>query len=72
VGIFTEPAGGVTIAVLRKLARCGAIDPEQITVAYVTGMGLKAQEAVAGRLPEIIRIKPTLRAFENAVLAPAS
>ena len=71
-GIFTEPAGGVTVAVLRKLVRSGAIDPEHTTIAYITGMGLKAQEAVAGRLPETVRIKPTLRAFESAVLAPAS
>jgi len=71
-GIFTEPAGGVTVAVLRKLARSGAIDPEHTTVAYITGMGLKAQEAVVKRLPETVRIKPTLRAFENAVLAAAS
>jgi threonine synthase len=71
-GIFTEPAGGVTVAVLRKLARSGAIDPEHTTVAYITGMGLKAQEAVVKRLPETVRIKPTLRAFESAVLVPAS
>ena len=68
-GIFTEPAGGVTVAVLRKLVRGGAIDPEHTTVAYITGMGLKTQEAVAGALPETVRIKPTLRAFEQAVLA---
>lgn len=71
-GLFTEPAGGVTIAVLRKLVRSGAIDPDHTAVAYITGMGLKAQEALAGRLPDTIRIKPTLRAFESAVLAPAS
>lgn len=71
-GIFTETAGGVTVGVLRKLARSGAIDPSQVTVALITGMGLKTHEAVAGRLPATVRIKPTLRAFEDTVLAHAS
>jgi threonine synthase len=39
-GIFTETAGGVTIAVLRKLAERGEIDPSERLVAYVTGEGL--------------------------------
>src|SRR5437870_2521038 len=40
-GIFTETAGGVTIAVLAKLAEQGVIDPSERVVAYVTGDGLK-------------------------------
>ncbi|MGQ0568139.1 MAG: threonine synthase [Armatimonadota bacterium] len=68
-GIFTETAGGVTIATLRKLAAGGALDPEGVTVAYITGMGLKTQEAVVGVLPAPIRIRPSLRAFEQAVLS---
>ena len=40
-----------------------------VTVAYITGMGLKTQEAVANVLPPTVRIRPTLRAFEEAVLA---
>lgn len=47
-GIFTETAGGVTIAVLKKLAEAGTIDSEKITVAYITGLGLKTIEAVEG------------------------
>ena len=43
-GVFTEPAGGVTIATLKKLAESGQIAPDEVTVAYVTGNGLKAQE----------------------------
>src|SRR6185312_5091182 len=40
-GIFTETAGGVTEAVLAKLAAAGAIDPADRVVAYITGDGLK-------------------------------
>lgn len=71
-GIYTETAGGVTVAVLRKLASAGALDPDGVTVAYITGAGLKTQEAVAGSLPPATRIRPNLRAFEQAVLAPAT
>src|SRR5215217_7649555 len=44
-GIFTETAGGVTIAVLAKLARRGDIDPSERVVAYITGEGLKTLDA---------------------------
>ncbi|MDR7543014.1 MAG: threonine synthase [Armatimonadota bacterium] len=71
-GIFTETAGGVTVAVLRKLASTGLLDPDGVTVALITGMGLKTTEAVAQSLPASIRIRPTLRAFEQAVLASVS
>jgi threonine synthase len=70
-GIFTETAGGVTIATLRKLAAVGALDPDGVTVAFITGMGLKTSEAVAAALRPPVRIRPTLRAFEQAVLTPA-
>src|SRR5205807_1263973 len=40
-GVFTETAGGVTIGTLSKLAAKGVIKPDEIVVAYVTGMGLK-------------------------------
>ncbi len=45
-GIFTETAGGVVISGLRKLAQCGKIQPDDLTVAYITGNGLKTQEVV--------------------------
>src|SRR6202020_2240241 len=40
-GIFTETAGGVTVAVLAKLAERGDIDPGENVVAYITGEGLE-------------------------------
>jgi threonine synthase len=67
-GLFTEPAGGVTVGVLRKLAQAGAIDPEETVVAYITGLGLKALEAVESHLAAAVRIKPTLASFEERVL----
>ena len=45
-GIFTETAGGVVISGLRKLVRDGKISPDEVTVAYITGNGLKTQEVV--------------------------
>jgi threonine synthase len=66
-GIFTETAGGVTIAVLQKLIEQGAVDRDECVVAYVTGNGLKTQEAVAGEVGAPIAIQPTYEAFERAM-----
>lgn len=65
-GIFTETAGGTTIAVLKKLVEAGKIDPEETTVAYITGNGLKTQEAVQGCIGEPFTIEPKLASFERA------
>jgi threonine synthase len=64
-GIFAETAGGVTIAVLRKLVKQGFIRPRDVTVAYITGHGLKTQEAVQDAVGEPVRIQPTLSSFEE-------
>ena len=45
-GIFTEPAGGVSVAVLKKMVDDGIIDKDETTVCYVTGNGLKATESI--------------------------
>jgi threonine synthase len=45
-GVFTETAGGVTVACLERLVREGKIDRDQETVALITGMGLKTLEAL--------------------------
>jgi threonine synthase len=66
-GIFTETAGGTTIAVLKKLAEAGKIDPEETTVVYITGNGLKTQEAVQGYIGEPLTIDPKLDSFERAL-----
>ncbi|HYY73538.1 MAG TPA: threonine synthase [Solirubrobacterales bacterium] len=68
-GIFTETAGGVTVAVLAKLAERGDITASERVVAYITGEGLKTLDATreAFRMREI---EPTLESFE-AELEPA-
>src|ERR687885_655491 len=57
-GIFTEPAGGVSIAVLRKLVEESKIDKDEHIVCYITGNGLKATEAIIGLLPKLNAVKP--------------
>ncbi|MDE2839088.1 MAG: threonine synthase, partial [Chloroflexota bacterium] len=63
----TEPAGGVTIATLKKLVERGQIARDEVTVAYVTGNGLKAQEAVSDSLDLTIQVEPHVESFEAAV-----
>ncbi|MEO6906699.1 MAG: threonine synthase, partial [Abditibacteriaceae bacterium] len=65
-GIFTETAGGVTIGVLQKLAESGQIGKDETVVAYITGIGLKTQEAIAGKTSQPIQIKANLKSFEDA------
>ena len=65
-GIFTETAGGVTTAVLAKLAERGDIDPDERVVLIITGEGLKTLDAVRGTF-ESYEIEPRYDAFEAAV-----
>jgi threonine synthase len=60
-GIFTEPAGGVSIAVLRKMVEEGKIDKDENVVCYITGNGLKATEAIVDVLPKLNAVKPDVR-----------
>jgi threonine synthase len=64
-GIFTETAGGVTVAVLAKLAQRGDIDPDERVVAYITGDGLKTLDVARGTF-EAWEIEPRLESFEAA------
>ncbi len=66
-GIWAETAGGVTLAVARKLIEQGKIDRDGSTVLCITGNGLKTQEALIGKLSRPTVIEPTLEAFENVV-----
>jgi threonine synthase len=67
-GIFAETAGGVTVAVLRKLLASGALDPDAETILFNTGDGLKTLDAVAAGAGPSVTIKPSYRAFEAAGL----
>ncbi len=70
-GIFTETAGGVTISALKHLAESGAIGADELTVAYITGNGLKTQEAVE-EVVNPLYIRPTMGSFEEALEGRAS
>ncbi len=63
-GIWTETAGGVTLAVAQKLIEQGRIDRDDSIVVCITGNGLKTQEALLERMPKPVVIKPTLEEFE--------
>jgi threonine synthase len=60
-GIFTEPAGGVSVAVLRKLIEDGEIDNDETVVCYITGNGLKSTEAIMDVLPKLKAVKPDVQ-----------
>jgi threonine synthase len=62
-GIYTETAGGVSVAVTRKLVERGRIDRRGLTVIAITGNGLKTPEAVELAAPEVIDAK--IDAFER-------
>ncbi len=64
-GIFTETAGGVTTAVLRKLAERGEIDPAERVVLLITGDGLKTIDCARGTFA-VDTIAPRYEAFEAA------
>jgi threonine synthase len=65
-GIFTETAGGVTTAVLAKLAERGAIGSDERVVAVITGDGLKTLDAVRGTF-QVHEIEPSAAEFERVV-----
>jgi threonine synthase len=64
-GVFTETAGGVTVAAARKLYAQGRIHPDETTVLCITGNGLKTTDALAGRFDTVEPIPPKLAAFEQ-------
>jgi threonine synthase len=70
-GIFAETAGGVTVASVRQLVERGHIDPNELTVAFITGAGFKTAEAVAGCLAPPLEIDPTMESFEAAYNEPS-
>ncbi len=69
-GIFTETAGGVTVATLRKLAEAGRIDSAERVVVVITGEGLKTLDATRAGF-RMSEIEPTIASFESEVAAAA-
>ena len=66
-GIFAETAGGVTIAVARKLIDQGRIPRDEEIVLCITGNGLKTQDAIADAVEQLTIIQPSMAAFEALV-----
>jgi threonine synthase len=64
-GIFTETAGGVTVACAKKLYAQERIRTDETTVLCITGNGLKTTDALAGRFEAVEPIPPKLAAFEQ-------
>ena len=68
-GVFAETAGGVTIAGLRQALERGLLDPDESTVAFITGGGLKTTDAVVDHVTQPIPVEGTLKSFEDAFAA---
>src|SRR5215510_14287844 len=64
-GIFTEPAGGTTLAATIDLVRRGVIPRDESIVVCVTGNGYKTSEVVAGKLIEPVRLSRSFKDFEG-------
>ena len=64
-GIFTEPAGGTTVAATRALVKRGAIGRNDSVVICVTGNGYKTAEVMANRVEAPVRIGRSLSDFEK-------
>ncbi len=66
-GIFAETAGGVVVSGLRRLVEEGRVGPDEVVVAFITGAGLKTQEAVVPAIAPPLSIRATLDSYEDAV-----
>jgi threonine synthase len=71
-GVFAETAGGVTVATLKKLVDTGQLDPDQETVVFNTGDGLKTLDAVADRVGPAATIEPSYEEFARVFTATGS
>jgi threonine synthase len=66
-GVFTETAGGVTIANLKRLCDQGVIGPGEETVVFITGNGYKTIDALEGHIEPTFHIEPDLDVFLDAL-----
>src|SRR5206468_3312874 len=79
-GIWTEPAGGTTLAATIELLEQGRIPKDESIVISITGNGLKTQEVVAEELPYPKVIDAKIGEFDallaengtSATIAPAT
>ncbi|WP_197320480.1 threonine synthase [Saccharomonospora sp. NB11] len=66
-GIFTETAGGVTVATAKKLVESGQLDPDAETVLLITGDGLKTLDALGDRIGPKATVQPSVEAVQSAL-----
>ncbi|WP_116044762.1 threonine synthase [Amycolatopsis palatopharyngis] len=66
-GIFTETAGGVTVATAKKLIEAGKIDPDEETVLLITGDGLKTLDAIENHVGPKATVPPNADAVKAAL-----
>ena len=66
-GIFTEPAGGTTLAATCELVRRGVIGSNESVVVCITGNGYKTAEVMADRVEPPVRIGRKLSDFESVI-----
>jgi threonine synthase len=66
-GVFTETAGGVTVAATKKLIDAGVIRRNESIVICITGSGLKTPDALRDRLATHVTIQPSLAVFDRAL-----
>jgi threonine synthase len=71
-GIFTEPAGGVTVAATRQLIERDVLDRDETIVICITGNGYKTADVLQGRGAQAVHIGRSLAAFEASEAAPAA
>lgn len=64
-GVFTETAGGVTMAVTKKLIEQGVIPKNESIVVSITGNGLKTQEAIVNDVSQPHIIEANIEEFEE-------
>jgi threonine synthase len=63
-GLFTEPAGGTTLAATIDLIRRGVIPRDESVVVCITGNGYKTAEVVQNRLAPPVRLSRSFKDFE--------
>ncbi|MDX8377821.1 MAG: threonine synthase [Mariprofundales bacterium] len=66
-GIFTETAGGVTVACAKKLIETGKLPRNESIVLCITGNGLKTIEAVVDHIDTPAEINPMLKEFDALI-----
>jgi threonine synthase len=71
-GVFTEPAGGATLAGALALVERGDIPRDESVVVCITGNGYKTSDVMIGRMPEAAHIGRSVAEFERYLEARPS